>query len=76
MINLCSCIIYYQKNNYGRDSYILYEDILIDIIEQVSEDYYVIPSSISEVIIVPYSTIDAEYTKTMLSNVNSSIVAT
>lgn len=54
----------------------MYEDILIDIIEQVSEDYYVIPSSISEVIIVPYSTIDAEYTKTMLSNVNSSIVAT
>lgn len=56
-------------------SYILYDDILKDIKTQLGEDYYVIPSSINEVIIVPCSTIDAEYTKTMLRNVNRSVVA-
>ena len=56
-------------------SYILYEDILKDIRTQLGEDFYVIPSSINEVIIVPCSTIDAEYTKNMLRNVNRSVVA-
>ena len=56
-------------------SYILYDDILKDIKTQLGEDFYVIPSSINEVIIVPCSTIDAEYTKTMLRNVNGSVVA-
>ncbi len=56
-------------------SYILYDDILKDIRTQLGEDFYVIPSSINEVIIVPCSTIDAEHTKTMLRNVNRSVVA-
>ena len=56
-------------------SYILYDDILNDIKTQLGEDYYVIPSSINEVIIVPCSTIDAEYTKNMLRNVNRNVVA-
>ena len=56
-------------------SYILYEDILKDIRTQLGEDFYIIPSSINEVIIVPCSTIDAEYTKTMLRNVNRNVVA-
>ncbi len=56
-------------------SYILYEDILKDIRTQLGEDFYIIPSSINEVIIVPCSTIDAKYTKNMLRNVNRSVVA-
>ena len=56
-------------------SYILYEDILKDIRTQLGEDYYIIPSSINETIIVPCSTIDAEYTKNMLRNVNRNVVA-
>ena len=51
-------------------AYILYDDILKDVRTHPREDYYVIPSSISEVIIVPCSTVDAEYTNTMLKNVN------
>lgn len=56
-------------------SYILYDDIMKDIRTQLGEYFYVIPSSINKVIIVPCSTIDAEYTKTMLRNVNRSVVA-
>ena len=56
-------------------SYILYDDILKDIRIQLGEDFYVIPSSINEVIIVPCSTIDTEYTKNMLRNVKRSVVA-
>ena len=69
--------IYILSNEIAMEgaSYILYDDILKDIRIQLGEDFYVIPSSINEVIIVPCNTIDAEYTKTMLRNVNRSIVA-
>ena len=56
-------------------SYILYDDILKDIRTQPGENFYFIPTSINESIIVPCSTIDTEYTKNMLRNVNRGIVS-
>ena len=43
-----------NQRNYGAVS-ILYEGLLKDIGERLQEDYYVLPSSVHEVIIVPES---------------------
>lgn len=55
-------------------AYIVYDDILENIKNKFNESFYVIPSSINEVIIVPESTADANYVKSMLKSVNDTFV--
>ena len=69
----------YVATNYEKlngASVLLYPNLLRDFAEQIRSDFYILPSSIHEVIFVPESAgMDIEYMKTMVQEINVTQVA-
>jgi len=64
-----------NKSHVFGSSVLVYPGVTEQIREYLGEDYYIIPSSISEVLIVPYSLGEEESMNLMVENVNSTEVA-
>ncbi len=65
-----------NKNMINGSAAILYEGVLKSFAEKIGKDLYLLPSSISEMIILPFDeSLDSEYLKNMVSEVNNTVVA-
>lgn len=63
-------IVTNQYCQFGASA-ILFDEVLYDFWEKIGSDYYIIPSSIHEVLIVPYGYADPENLTELLVTVNS-----
>jgi len=67
------CVLSNTQEYYGA-SCILYPGVLEKIRNELKQDFYIIPSSVNEVIIVPSSHTDSMHLRDMLEDVNRTIV--
>ena len=71
------CDMYVLSNQFGRNgaSVILYPDVLKDMAEVIGGDFYVLPCSVHEVILLPVKEhMDTDYILTMVREVNATQV--
>ena len=55
-------------------AYIAFDDILSEIKNKLNENFYILPSSINEVLIIPESFVTPNFVKEMIRDVNSTVV--
>ena len=55
-------------------AYITFDDILSEIKNKLNENFYILPSSINEVLIIPESFVTSDFVKEMVRDVNSAVV--
>ncbi|MCR5148069.1 MAG: DUF5688 family protein [Eubacterium sp.] len=73
-----NCPLYMLTNNkmfYGATA-MLYKDVLSDVYNRLGTDYYILPSSINELIVVSKEECDdTEYLKSMVKEINIGVVS-
>ena len=69
-------LVFVLSNIYGVEgaAYIAFDDILSEIRNKLNESFYILPSSINEVLIIPESFVTSEFVKEMVRDVNKTIV--
>ena len=55
-------------------AYIAFDDILSEIRNKLNENFYILPSSINEALIIPESFVTPQFAKEMVRDVNSTVV--
>ena len=55
-------------------TYIAFDDILSGIKNKLNENFYILPSSINEVLIIPESFVTPEFVKEMVRDVNNTVI--
>ena len=68
--------VFVLSNIYGVEgaTYIAFDDILSEIKNKLNENFYILPSSINEVLIIPESFVTPEFVKEMVKDVNNTVV--
>ena len=68
--------VFVLSNIYGVEgaAYIAFDDILSEIKNKLNENFYILPSSINEVLIIPESFVTSDFVKEMVRDVNDIVV--
>ena len=55
-------------------AYIAFDDILSEIKNKLNENFYILPSSINEALIIPESFVTPDFVREMVKDVNNTVV--
>lgn len=68
--------VFVLSNIYGVEgaAYIAFDDILSEIRNKLNENFYILPSSINEVLIIPESFVTPDFVREMVKDVNNTVV--
>ncbi len=68
--------VFVLSNIYGVEgaTYIAFDDILSEIKNKLNENFYILPSSINEALIIPESFVTPDFVREMVKDVNNTVV--